>query len=58
MHWDLFPMEYSRILVTMLSSLEAGEIRGEVGVGTGNCTLGECVCEVDDKDRGGTGIVI
>ena len=51
-------MEYSRILVTMLSSLEAEEIRGEVGVGTGNCTLGECVCEVDDKDRGGTGIVI
>jgi len=36
--------------VTMSSSLEAGGVRGEVGVGTGNHTLGEHLCEVDDKD--------
>ena len=44
-------MECSRIFATMSSSLGVGGVRGEVGVGTGVCTLGEWLCEVDDKDR-------
>jgi hypothetical protein len=39
--------------VTMSSSFEAGGVRGGVGVGTGIRTLGERLCEVDEKDRGG-----
>ena len=39
--------------MTMSSTLGAGRVRGEVGVGTGVCTLGEHLCEANDEDQGG-----